>query len=242
VNEADLTARHLWLCQQAEFRERMKSDPDYYDVKIAGWWVYGISAWIGGGWCSVQLPSAGNGNTDTHAHCRRPHLNRNTGVHRQIERGALGHTDYLLDYFDVLAQRLRGVRVCCGDWERVCGPTPTIKLGITGVFLDPPYSAEADRDGDIYAVDDLQVAKRVRDWAVGHGDNPDMRIALCGYEGEHEMPDSWECVAWKSHGGYGTISQAPDSRGRQNSKRERIWFSPHCLRPQKSIFNATIAI
>lgn len=49
VNEADLHARHLWLVHQGEFRERMKADPDYYDAKIAGWWVWGLSAWIGGG-------------------------------------------------------------------------------------------------------------------------------------------------------------------------------------------------
>lgn len=52
VNEADLHARHLWLVNQEDFRERMKTDPDYFDVKIAGWWVWGISQWIGSGWCS----------------------------------------------------------------------------------------------------------------------------------------------------------------------------------------------
>src|SRR5262245_37263425 len=39
VNEADLHARHWWLVQQAGFRERMRSDPDYFDSGIAGWWV-----------------------------------------------------------------------------------------------------------------------------------------------------------------------------------------------------------
>jgi hypothetical protein len=52
VNEADLHARHLWLVNRVEFRERMKTDPDFYDAKIAGWWVWGISQWIGSGWCS----------------------------------------------------------------------------------------------------------------------------------------------------------------------------------------------
>ena len=44
VNEADLHARHRWAIGRAEFRERMKWEPDYYDAKIAGWWVWGISA------------------------------------------------------------------------------------------------------------------------------------------------------------------------------------------------------
>ncbi|HEV2322005.1 MAG TPA: DNA adenine methylase, partial [Gammaproteobacteria bacterium] len=52
VNEADLHARHLWLVNREGFRERMKTDPDYFDAKIAGWWVWGISMWIGSGWCS----------------------------------------------------------------------------------------------------------------------------------------------------------------------------------------------
>jgi hypothetical protein len=48
-----------------------------------------------------------------------------------------------------------------------------------------------------------------------------LRIALCGYEGEHTMPDSWECIAWKANGGYAT--------SQENSAKERIWFSPHCI-------------
>jgi hypothetical protein len=52
VNEADLHARHRWLVDRAEFRERMRSDPDFYDAKIAGWWAWGLSCWIGGGWCA----------------------------------------------------------------------------------------------------------------------------------------------------------------------------------------------
>ena len=52
-----------------------------------------------------------------------------------------------------------------------------------------------------------------------------MRIALCGYEGEHAMPETWECVAWKTKGGYASQSTAHDN---PNARRERIWFSPHC--------------
>jgi hypothetical protein len=73
----------------------------------------------------------------------------------------------------------------------------------------------------------------VREWAIENGDNPSLRIALCGYEGEHQMPDSWDCVAWKARGGYGSQG---DGRGRENAARERIWFSPYCLKPQQSLF------
>jgi hypothetical protein len=67
----------------------------------------------------------------------------------------------------------------------------------------------------------------VRAWALDNGDNPFLRIALCGYEGEHTMPDSWECIAWKAGGGYGSQG---NGAARENAGRERIWFSPHCLR------------
>lgn len=51
--------------------------------------------------------------------------------------------------------------------------------------------------------------------------------ALCGYDTEHAMPDSWECYRWKAHGGYGSQG---NGAGRDNAHRERIWFSPHCIR------------
>jgi site-specific DNA-adenine methylase len=150
---------------------------------------------------------------------QRPHLgDAGQGVNRQ--RTAL------YEYFEQLSARIRNVRVCCGDWSRVCGPTPTEKLGVTGVFLDPPYADTADREDNIYAEDSLSVAHDVRDWAIANGNNPMLRIALCGYEGEHEMPKEWECIAWKAHGGY--ASQG--SEANENKHRERIWFSPHCLR------------
>jgi hypothetical protein len=76
----------------------------------------------------------------------------------------------------------------------------------------------------------MAVADEVREWAIEHGDDPLMRIALCGYEGEHEMPEMWECFAWKAHGGY---ANQGNNRGLENAYRERIWFSPHCLKPNR---------
>ena len=32
-----------------------------------------------------------------------------------------------------------------------------------------------------------------------------------------------------------------DTQGRRNAGRERIWFSPHCLRPQENLFQADIS-
>ena len=57
VNEVDLVARHVWLVnQKTAFTERLQADHDYYDVKVAGYWVWGICSWIGCGWCSGEGP------------------------------------------------------------------------------------------------------------------------------------------------------------------------------------------
>jgi hypothetical protein len=69
------------------------------------------------------------------------------------------------------------------------------------------------------------IAHSVRVWAIEAGENPQMRVALCGYEGEHEMPDSWSVHSWSAGDGFG--GQAEERSG--NGKRERIWFSPACL-------------
>lgn len=262
VNEADLHARHLWLVNQAEFRERMKTDPDFYDVKIAGWWVWGISQWIGSGWCSRPewTGRANAGRASRGIHRKRPQCpgdNPGHGVHRKLlslgdkGRGVARQMPHLgskgmgvngdeafsalEEYMLALSRRLRRVRVCCGDWTRVLGPSVTVKHGVCGVFLDPPYDMRvvsdsgsgAPRFSGLYGGGhDNDLSAEVRRWAIENGDNPLLRIALCGYEGEHSMPESWECLHWKAHGGYGSQR---GGKGNENAARERIWFSPHCL-------------
>ena len=256
VNENDLSARHAWLVQRREeLQSRLEGDPEFCDTKIAGWWVWGLCCWIGSGWCSGKgpwhvvdgklvrepqhagtgsnrvLPNLGNagmgvsrkrphlGNAGMGVNRQRPHLgDAGMGVHRQLP---------LLEWFEALATRLRRVRVCCGDWSRVLGPSPTTTLGLTGVVLDPPYDTSMRCDS-CYSVDAQGLSAKVREWAIEHGDDPKMRIALCGYEGEHEMPSTWSVVSWKALGGYSNRSAS--GRGRANSFKERVWFSPHCLK------------
>jgi len=229
VNENDLHARHIWLVERKDsLQARLEGDPDWFDAKIAGWWCWGICCWIGSGFCSgdgpwrvvkkdgmrqlVHLGSAGQ------------------GVNRQLVE--------LTEYLGGLANRLRDVRVCCGDWRRVCGGRSGNALrhffsagknGPCAVFLDPPYSAEANRDDRIYRAEDLTVAHDVRKWAVEHGEDPRLRIALCGYEGEHDMPASWAAHRWKAQGGMANLSKDPNAQGRKNCRREVIYFSPHCV-------------
>lgn len=243
VNENDLHARHIWLVGQREsLTARLEGDPEYYDAKAAGWWCWGVCCWIGSGWCSGNGPwKSVDGmmtNTGEAGGIKRQlvHLgSKGLGVNRKRVHlgsewsdgvGIVNPNANIYEWFRALSDRLRRVQVCSGDWSRVCGPTPTTKHGLTGVFLDPPYADTAKRSDGLYAKDSLSVAHDVREWAIANGDNPLMRIALCGYEGEHEMPDSWECVAWKAHGGYGSRTE----KGLQNAHKERIWFNKYCLK------------
>lgn len=128
-----------------------------------------------------------------------------------------------------LSERFRRVRIVCGTWDRILSPA-VLKLEVpSAIFLDPPYSAEAGRAEEIYSVENLDVAHAVRAWALEHGDDPDLRIAVCGYEGEHDFPETWEKVAWKTQGGY---ANEGDGAGKENAHRERVWFSPHCVKPE----------
>jgi DNA adenine methylase len=241
VNEADLHARHRWLVEQAlPLTEKLVADPEYYDAKVAGWWVWGISAWIGNGWCSVDerlhrcLPKVGGPGHGINAPSRKkPKTNRDTGVHaqhRKTPRNARGATgvvavtptsDGLIELFEELCARLRGVRICCGDWMRVLGRS-TLGIdtahGMTpcGVLLDPPY-AHGAREKRLYREDSASLSHDVRTWALANGDNPQLRIALCGWEGEHDMPSSWTRISVRTKG------------SGKNRDKERIWFSPHCL-------------
>lgn len=222
ISENDLHARHIWLrSQRATLSARLEADPDYFDAKIAGWWLWGMASWIGSGFC-------GDSGTGPWVVEDGMLVDRNAGrgIARKLPHlGTAGQG--IADYMHQLAARLRRVRVCCGDWSRVVGPSVTWKHGITGILLDPPYADTAERTADLYAADCDQVAHAVRGWAIENGDNPQLRIALCGYEGEHAMPTNWECVAWKTKGGYGSQG---NGKGRENAGKERIRFSPHCLR------------
>ena len=183
----------------------------------------------------VHLGDAGRGVNRQLVHLGTAGL----GVNRkrvQITNDPMGvagkPSDGVYEWMQALSDRLQRVRVCCGDWSRVCGPTPTFKQGLTAVFLDPPYADTANRDPNIYRVDCLNVAHKVREWAIANGDNPLMRICLAGYEGEHQMPASWDVVEWKARGGYGSQG-GEDSDAKANSHKERLWFSPHCVSAKK---------
>jgi DNA adenine methylase len=197
VTELDLLARHDWLIGKREsIAEGLRSDPDWFHAKAAGWWCWGASAWIGYEWASCTKPQI-----------KIPQLCAPKGI---LAGSPISKVLQLHD-------RLSKVRVVCGDWARPLSFSGTTMHGMTGVVLDPPYDS-GDHDRRMYVAYG-SVAKDVAEWCRENGGNPLFRIALCGYEGEHDLP-GWTCEPWKARKGYGSD---------ENTRRERIWFSPHCL-------------
>lgn len=245
VNEADLEARHHWLITEGAKRlANLMTDPRGFDAEIAGWWVWGQCAWIGSGWCSGEGPwvrdengwalrNAGQG-----INRQLPHLgNAGQGINRKLPHlGDAGKG--IRDYLRQLCDRLRHVRVACGDWPRVLTPSVTFRHGPTGVLLDPPYgTGEVDYSA---GGNRTNVAADVRAWALANAGEPNLRIALCGYEGQFDMPGDWVVYEWKAAGGYSSTA-AEETDGQRNRHRERVWFSKNCLNVEQPSLFAEVA-
>ena len=166
INEADLFSRHMWLASEGKERiEKMTVDPDYFDPKVAGWWVWGICSWIAGGWCN---PGSGPWMVENGKVVKK----RGKGLKRKLPSlGGSGQSvnrtsiDSLVAEMQALADRLRRGRVCCGDWKRVVTRGALSHGKTIGIFLDPPYSGDV-RDKSLYSTDDYNVAKEVQEWCI----------------------------------------------------------------------------
>lgn len=219
VFESDLHARNVYLTgNMSDFTLRLEGDPEFYDPKLAGWWCWGQSMSIGSSWVTGNGPwkSVGGLMTKTDG---------TGGIRRAIPSisGACGPSREKIQSIEVLSRRLRDVRVMCGDWSRVVTPC-VMGNGTVGVLLDPPYDSERC---DVYACETYEVSQLVRNWCLEHGSNPNIRIVLCGYAGEHDILEShgWRVHEWSACG-YGAGRGGP---GDENRHKERLWVSPHCL-------------
>lgn len=210
VNEIEVHARHKYLVSiYPDLKEKMENDVNYIDIKAAGYWIYGTCASVGNNWLQPKglkalpmLSSAGG------------------GIH--------GMTFSVLDWFKKIQERTKRVRVCSGDWTRIVTPSITYNSkglspkDMTAVFLDPPY--DHNKRYKVYK-EDKDIFSDVCKWAFENGDNSRLRIALCGYEGDMQLPIGWQVYTWKANGGLGNMG---DGQGKANAAREVIYFSPHC--------------
>lgn len=136
------------------------------------------------------------------------HPGHGNGVHSSI-----AHRQGLLDWMEALAERLRFTRIICGDWRRSLTPATTTSHGLTGVSFDPTYDLKATgRSARLYRKDDPSMSADARTWCIANGDDPLLRIVLCGKHDEHDetLEHGWTKHLWRSDG-------------------ETIWSSPHCV-------------
>lgn len=241
VNECDLHARHLWLVGQRDtVTSKLMGNPDWFDAKAAGWWIWGACAWIGSGWCSGagpwigvdgelvdrrQLPHVGDAGRGINR--QLPHVgNAGQGINRKLPHvGNAGRGEFIREWFRELSARLRNVRVACGDFERVLSSSVTTRHGMTGVFLDPPYDAG---NHDPYSSSGKGVARRAAEWCAMNTAESNLKIVLAGYSGEHDWLEvlGWTRHHWAAAGGYGSQGSGV---GLANRTRETLWISPSCL-------------
>ena len=189
----DLAAREQWLTDQRDRLHRcLTADPFWYDLPCAAWYSWKNSVRISRGGTAIIL-------------------GRRTGVLRK--------TQNLTEYFAALKERLKNVTIHYGDWTRLTRSAErNCKDRDGAIFFDPPYLHATGRSPRLYAHESPDVADWVKKWAVARAQtHPKLRIALCGWQAEHDMPPDWEQFKWRTNMG----------------ASERIWFSPNCIKPEE---------
>jgi DNA adenine methylase len=242
VSHLDINARRTAMLRiaDAEWFQRLRDDETFYDVKVAGYWVYVLSNWIGSGADNANPVSEKRPHLKSNIgiNATRPHLMDGQGINTVSEQfnsldedvPLISAKPHIYRWFRFLAEVLSHTRVLCCDWTRMQHymEVPERKSGITSIFFDPPYSDKGRKS--IYSQDSYSVANAVREWClqeyngVPHGEY--LRICLAGYEGEHNELEQhgWNKLAWKTGCGY-----AYGNKNNQNRFKERLWFSPACL-------------
>lgn len=233
VTEIDYHARLAWLAERRtpELVSWLEGDPEHFDAKAAGWWLYVLACGIGdpfggGPWRVVDghlvdsrtLATQGGVSTGD----SEDSSDAGQGVHRGLPHLGNAGQGELEAYLTLLANRLARVRITCGSWERVVKPSVTRATagnGTTGIFLDPPYNVS----GDLYAETTAGIDAQVREWCKTAPS--EYRIVLAGFDQDHdELLDlGWTKEIGKAGGGAGYNN---DSRA---GRRERLWLSPACL-------------
>jgi DNA adenine methylase len=210
INETDLHSRQQWLVTTGKtLVKECEADPDFYDTKVAAWWAWGASCWIGSNWATDGRHAKPN---QTPRGVNRLTLN-------EWEVSGFQPTNLALrQYILALSTRLRQVRVLAGDWKR-CVKRSELD-GRVGIFLDPPYDTGRREPGLYYH--DQHVTQDVLAFCQSH---PNHRIVLAGLAEEYDL--DWPQIEWKANRAFATHNQA--TANVEGRKRERLWVSPACV-------------
>ena len=256
VMEADLTARHLAIVRWAAERdlEKLMGDPAYCDPRVGGWWLWGSSCWIGGGWASGKGPwvLGDDGRITKRAgevgvSRRRPHMTGDgQGVNVQTSRepgvASAVATDYadtggyhpmvmpeLRRWFAWLSARLRHVRVLNGDWTRA----------VTGSVVKTLSVRFGDGMAGVF-LDPPYAASATRVQNIYAHDDLEVSHAACEWAIASGTDPKLRVVFAGFEGEHGSAFldagwrqvewfRAGWLKGGHQQHRERLWLSPHCL-------------
>ena len=229
-----------------DFVSWIEGDERHFDAHLAANWLYCTCASIATCWNDdgpwhivdgrlVKSPIKGGvnrrlphlGDMGLGINRELPHLgSAGQGINRELSHlGDMGRginkEDLVRQYLVSLSSRLERVRICCGDWMRIVKTDTTLfaNQDNAAVFLDPPYSTSPD----LY-VECADVTESVRDWCIRNGGRKNVRIALCGYNDDHDalLSHGWTKVQGRAG------SPGMHKYRTKAAKRERIWFSPYC--------------
>jgi hypothetical protein len=228
----------------AEFRARMQTDREFFDVRRAACWI--ILACTSITPVGSLVPADGPvlklaGSCGGHVPLSRGHTRYGCGIHRRPHSGLIlppgmppwfdacfRHREFLRDWFHYLADRLRYVAVWCGPWQDLgSSESTTTLLGTVGIFYDPPYGGATGRTPGLYGADSLAMAAEIRARCRQQGANPRFRIVLAGIGDEHDelLAYGWRKYRWHKHPGMGGRSR----EGKARARAEYLWASPHCF-------------
>ncbi len=226
AREVDLHATAaVALERTADLVTRLEGDPHHCDVELARWWLAGARHTIPGNFLKAGPWHRQQGEDGV---WRLVRSEPGCGISRSRAMDNTGFAGPNLEperWLAPLSERLRRVQIFCGDWTRVLSPytlSQGTRPGVRAVFLDPPYLTS--HESSLYRVDEPGAADEVRAWCLEA--DPSWRIALAGYDDEHAelVEHGWSVLSWRARGGFGTD---------RTSERERIWFSPACIDPQR---------
>lgn len=203
VSSLELNVRHEWLMTQRTTVFESLRNPNWFDAKIAGWWLWGQHLCYGKHWTNPRLTFTGT---------------------IPFVRGWEGYRadtpEQLLQRFTDISIRLRNVVIIQGDWKATIAKglldVARLARATKAILLDPPYTKRSGRQKDLYVCDSMTVGDEAVAWAKIKAQDSTYRIAICGLVGEYDLPN-WSVTAWNAGG------------GTKNAARERIWFSPGCL-------------
>lgn len=258
VYETDLLARHIWLVNQSsELLKKIQADPDYYDCKVAGWWAWGASCWIGTGWCDGK--GAWNVNEDgTDVFKMDKNRNKDKGCKSKIlyltSKGTglcktgvqskiplLGHQGQGVNKTGFSSDTLiKGKRL--EPWFEelslklrktrvVCGDWKriTTKSVTKAHGISAVFLDPPYTKGDAMYETGETIPNEVRQWCIENAQDTSYRIAVCGHDGEHDelLEHGFYKEHWKANRGFDTKSTS--------YQEETIWFSASCSKENNTL-------